>query len=172
MIKDKKVRTFDSITKSRGFSLVEMVLVIVITGIIGSIGALIMQRGFASYFTGKDIANADWQGRLALERMARELREIRSATAGDISTMTATQITFNDSAGNNISYTIAGTQLTRNGVVLADSINNLTVSYLQNDGRNTAGVATAVYYITISAVVAQDATTTTTYRTTVNPRNF
>ena len=149
-----------------------MVLVIVLTGIVFAIGAMIMTSGFRSYFTAKDISNADWQGRLALERMARELREIRSATAGDISTMTATQITFNDSAGNNISYTIAGTQLTRNGVVLADSIVNLTVSYLQNDGRNTAGVATAVYYITISAVVAQDATTTTTYRTTVNPRNF
>ena len=149
-----------------------MVLVIVLTGIVFAIGAMIMTSGFRSYFTAKDISNADWQGRLALERMARELREIRSATAADIPTMTATQITFNDTDGNNISYTIAGNQLTRNGVVLADGINNLTVSFLQNNGRNETAVATAVYYITVTAVVTQDATTATTYRTTINPRNF
>lgn len=172
MTKGKKEKAFNRITKNQGFSLVEMVVVIVITGIIFGMGALIIQRGFTSFFAGKNIVNADWQGRIALERMTRELREIRSPTATDITTMTAAQIVFNDSDGNNINYTTVGTQLTRNGVVLADNINGLALSYLQNDGRSAAAVATAIYYITVSAVIIQDAATTTTYRTTIRPRNF
>ena len=61
----------------RGFSLIELVLVIVLLGIIATVGAQLMGSGFQLYFTGRDSLSVDAQARLALERLTRELRAVR-----------------------------------------------------------------------------------------------
>lgn len=163
------------ILRMYGFTLMEMVVVIVIVGIVFAIGSLIISRGFTAYFASKDITNADWQARLALERMTRELREIRLATGGaELNIASATQISFTDIGANVITYSRAGNSLMRNAQVLADNVSALGFAYLQSDGATAATVATVgtTYYIAISVTVAQDATTTNVYRTTVAPRAF
>jgi len=153
-----------------GFSLVELVTVIIILGIVASGGALIMSRGFNVYFAGRDITRADWNGRLALERMTRDLREVRAPA--DITTMTATQIAYTDIFGSAVSYTRAGTTLTRNGTPLANNISAFNLSYLQRNGQSAAASASAVYYITVSAVATSYNNISVTYHNTVKPRSF
>ena len=155
-----------------GFSLVELVTTIVILGIVASSGALIMSRGFNVYFAGRDITRADWNGRLALERMTRDLRDVRSASASDITTMTANTIAYNDIFGNAVSYTLNGTTLQRNGTPLANNISALRLSYLQRNGQSAAASASAVYYITVSAVATSHNNISVTYHDTVKPRSF
>lgn len=164
-------------SRCRGFTMVELVLVIVIVAIIASLGAQMMGSGFQSYFSGRDISRGDWQARVALERMTRELRAVRSATAADLIISPASEITFVNSDGATVRFYVVGTQLMRsNGGVagaqpLADGISALSFSYLQADGTTPAASATLVRYITVSFTVTRGPATTT-LRTTVNPRNF
>jgi prepilin-type N-terminal cleavage/methylation domain-containing protein len=144
--------------KQNGFTLIELAMVIVIIGIIAAMASSMISQGFEAYFTGKNVMDADWQGRLALERMARDIREIRSA--GDISTMTASQLTFVDLSGNTITYQLSGTNLMRNSQILANGIQSMTLSYFDANGSTTAS-ASAVRYISISLNVTQNNTNIT-----------
>src|SRR2546428_356141 len=116
-----------------GFTLIEVVITLIVLGVLATIGATVMSRGFLSYFVGREIARDDAQGRLAFERMARELRTVRSTA--DLNIGVANQITITDFDQNVIVYRRnAGTsQLERsqdNGVTfqpLADNVSALTI---------------------------------------------
>ena len=88
--------------RTAGFSLLEMIMVVIILAIIAALGSNMLSGGLNAYFTGRDLADADWQGRLALERIASDLRSIRSATAADLSISPASQIAFVNKAGAGI----------------------------------------------------------------------
>lgn len=159
----------------RGWTLVEAVVVIVIVGVILSVGALVINKGFQAYFGGRDITSSDWQARLAFERMTRELRVIRSR--GEITTPIATgsSIAFTDIFAQAISYSLSGTSLLRNGQPLADNVSSLQFSYLQSNGQTAATTSTNVYYITPQITVRTDTTNpgaTATFNDTVYIRNF
>jgi len=173
------MRNSSTAARLGGFTLIEAVVVLVVAGVLATIGAAVMSSAFRTYFLGREIANDDWQGRFALERMTRELRTVRTASAGDLNIGVAGQVTFADSSGNAIVYrrNAATSELERsqdNGATflpLADSVSALTFSYLQNDGQTTAVSASAVYFITATVTVAST-NLTTVYRATVKPTAF
>jgi prepilin-type N-terminal cleavage/methylation domain-containing protein len=168
---------------SYGFTLVEMTLVIALTGIVFVIGGLVMGRAFESYDLTRTTTNADWQGRVALERMVRELREIRTATAADL-VFSGTQVRFIDADGNGVCFRLVGTTLQRSAdgpasvcgtttpQPLADNVatNGLSFFYYDNAGAVTA-VAANVYYIAVTLQISQG-TITETFRAAVQPRRF
>jgi len=162
-----------------GFTLIEVVITLIIAGVLATIGAMIMSNAFRTYFLGREIGNDDWQGRIALERMTRELRTARSASVTDLNIAVAGQIVFADSGGNVIVYrrngaTSALERSQDNGATfqeLAGNIGALTFSYLQNNGQTTAVSASAVYFITAQVTVASP-NVTTVYRATVKPTAF
>lgn len=165
------------VRRGRGFTLIEFVVVIIIIGIIGGLGALIMKNGFRSYFAERDITSADAQAQAALARMTRELRVIRTATSNDL-TLGASAITFYTLNGTEIQYTYnsSAQTLTRaeNGgtpQVLADHVAAATFSFWQSDAQTTATTAATVYYITVQCTITRGVSSLT-YRTTVHPRNF
>lgn len=160
--------------RQRGFSLIEMVMVIVILGIISTVGAQLMGTGFQLYFTGRDSLGADSQARVALERMTRELRAVRPATG---LTMAANEVTFTDVDGTSVRYCmgavgtclgVAG-QLMRNAQVLAGGVSALSFVYTNANGVDTT-VAAQVYYISVQFTVTQGGIVQA-YRATINPRN-
>lgn len=172
---------------ARGFSLVEMVIVIVVVGAIFGIGAMGLGRAFESYDLARKTTDTDWQGRVALERIARELRDIRSATAADLSFpagFPANNIRFVDIDGNSVCFVLSGTSVQRgddgpaaascatNLRPLADNVvaNGLNFYYYTTGGA-VPGNVTFTYYITVTLQVAEG-TINETYRMTVQPRRF
>jgi len=172
-----RARTRFSIQRQPGFSLVELIVVIVVLGIVASMGAVVVRDGMLGYLRGREITSADWQGRLALERITRELRDVAAPNYSGIAAIVtgscgSSTFTFSDITSTLIGYSQSGTTLLRNGWPLADNLgtNGLMFYCLQNDGQYTT-VASGVYYVTVSMVVST-ANTSATYRSTVKPRSF
>jgi len=159
------------LNRHRGFTLVEMVLVIVLVGIIAALGSRILASGFGAYITGKDLIQTDWQGSIAIQRLSRDLRMIRSASAADLTLVPSTEITLTDNNANIISYTLSGTSLMRNGQPLADDISNLSFSYIANDGKTSAASADLVHYIIVNLTVTRRGLNHN-ISTVIHPRNF
>jgi len=161
---------------ARGFTLIELIMTLMIVGVLGAMGASLMSTGFRTYFAGRELAQDAAGGTLAVERMTRDLRTIRSATAADIPTMGGAAITFVDVDGNSVSYALGGGSLTRseNGGAaqpLAANVNNLAFTYLQNDGQTMAGAAAQVWYVSVAFTVASQ-NASMTFRGTVKPVSF
>ena len=76
-----------SILRQLGFSLIELIVVIVVLGIVASMGAIVVRDGMLGYLRGREITSADWQGRLALERITRELRDVAPPAVSPTSPM-------------------------------------------------------------------------------------
>ncbi len=155
---------------SNGFTLVELVVVIIISGILAAVGVQMLGKTLSSFIFSRDVTKGDWQARVALERLTRDLRMARSATSLTITPATA--ITFSDTDGNNVNYFLSGSSLMRNTQVLADNISNLQFTYLRSNGNTVESTTPAlVYYITVSFNVSRS-TATTSMRATVHPRSF
>lgn len=137
----------------RGFTLIEMVFVIIILSVVAAIGSRVMGASFNAYFTNQNVINADAQGRLALEKLVRDIHNIASPSG--ITTATPTSLSFLDLDGVTVTYTISGTQLLRNGITLADGINNLAFSYYNGAGAVTA-TTSAIRYVNVSLNVTKN----------------
>ena len=168
----KRASTRFPIKRQSGFSLVELIVVIVVLGIVAGMGAMVVRDGMLGWLRGREITSADWQGRLALERITRELRDVASPNYSNITATSCgtSSFTFSDITSTAISYSQNITTLLRNGQPLADNITGLRFYCLTSAVQPTATLS-AVYYISVSMVVATT-NTSATYRDTVKPRNF
>ncbi|KPJ67226.1 MAG: hypothetical protein AMJ43_04970 [Coxiella sp. DG_40] len=116
--------------KNKGFTLIEIIVVIFVLSIVATIGGLVLHKGFEAGYMSRDLIDATWQSRLALQRMANEIREIHSPSAADLNISSNNQITFTDMNGETIVYSRFGNYLTRNGINIADGVNALTFTYV------------------------------------------
>ena len=170
-------------SNSRGFTLIEAIITIVIVGIISSIAALIILEGMKASSKEQNLSEAHYQARLAMERMAREIRLIRSQTAGDIPTMAATDLIFCDVTGKAVEFQLSGTALNRResatcspfawggwNALSSSGTNPMTFTYLDSAG---AGGATAanLWFVDINLTDTQGSESLQ-MRTRVHPRNF
>jgi len=161
---------------ARGFSIMELVMVLVVFGIISAVAAPLLANGFRAYFTGRDISETDSQARAAIERMTRELRGIRGP--GDLTAASASDISFVDASGTSVRYCLgaaagcpgaAAGDLMRNGQPLAGGISGLTFSFLSRGAAATG--AGGAFYVTVAFTASQNAVSKS-YQATVSPRNF
>jgi len=170
--------------RQSGFTLIEIIVTIVIIGIIASIAAGIILQGAKSFSAENSRNNLHYQARLAVERMAREVRLIRSQTVGDVQTMNATDLIFCDATGKAIEFQLNGTTLNRResatcspvawggwNALSASGVTAFNITYYDQNG-NTAGVtATNLWYIGIDLTDTQGSETLEV-RTRVHPMNF
>lgn len=175
-------RAFSS-ARARGFTMLEVIIVIVVIGVIFGLGAVVIGRAFESYDLARRATDVDWQGRVALERMARELRHVRSMTAADFA-FAASEVRFIDVDGNAVCFRLAGGTIERSedgpagacGTTspqpLADSIaaNGLTFAAYERDGNPTL-VVDDMYYVAIALRVVRG-DIDETFRVTVQPRRY
>lgn len=136
--------------RSHGFTLVEMLFVIVIMSIVCLIIGRLLLNTYLTFSTAQNIADADWNNFLAIERIVNDVHRIRSP--GDISTITASQFAMTDVSGNAVSYQFSGSTLTRNSQTLATNIQSFSFAYYDKNGTVTA-TASSVRYIKIAISV-------------------
>jgi prepilin-type N-terminal cleavage/methylation domain-containing protein len=154
-----------------GVTLIELVITIVIVGIIAGTTAILLLTGVREYVAQDARSSITSQGRLGIERMAREIRLIRSRTAADIPIMTAATLSFVDISGNAVVYASGAGAVTRNGTVLASASNaTLTFSYLQQN-ETAAATAAQVWVIQLDLTFGTGSETQS-FRVRVHPRNF
>jgi len=172
--------------RARGFTMVEMIITIVVVGIIFVLGGMVLGKAFQSFELTQRSTDVDWQGRVAMERMARELRQIHSPTATSLDITSAVQVRFIDIDGSGVCFyrdgatsqlmrSTSGLALACNAVAanpqpLADNVVAVNFDYYQSDG-SVAGGSTVVYYISVRLQVTEGSITET-YRTTVQPERF
>lgn len=152
--------------KTHGFTLIEIVIIIVILGVIAAIGATMLEKSFDASFTNQGYIEANWQARLALERMARELLSARA----DGFVLNNTQITFKTENNVTVTYLLSGTTLTRNAKALVDGVTSLSFTYLDSNNDTTA-IASEVRCILINATLNKNEVIVSP-RTIVCPRHF
>jgi prepilin-type N-terminal cleavage/methylation domain-containing protein len=138
--------------RQRGFTLIELVLVILLVGILSLSVSRFIAQSMRSYLAAENVTDTTWQARLAYSRLMRDLRQIRSPT--DLTTFTSSQLTFTDMTGATFSYVFTGTTLTLNGAVLANGITG-TFAYYTNAYVTTA-VVNSIQFITFALTDTQD----------------
>lgn len=139
-----------SVKREKGYTLIEMVLVILLTGIIGSLIASVFMQGVQIYAGVDQRQEAGQRAGMAVGRMGQEIRGIGRTGTGepDIQIFTATAFEFKDLGGNSIRFEQAGTNLNRNTDLLTSNVRSLMFAYLKKDG-NTATVVSDIWRIQV-----------------------
>lgn len=183
---DKKVdQGFNS---ESGFTLIEIIMVIVIIGIIGLTVGMLMYQGTSTVRTMSARAVLRAEGVLATERLSREFRRIRctiagascapAATLNDINTWTADELRFITSEYEGRGVRLAGTELMlRRGAAgtdpedkLASYVTGFTLTYFQRDGT-AASTVNSIWTVVADLTFSKDGETLN-YRVAVHPRSF
>ena len=92
---------------ARGYTLLEVVIVIIIMGIVAVFVGPVLSEAVSSYDTTSRNIEVLTRMRYAMERMEREIRHVRRDAANsanyDITTMTSSQLVFTKPDGNQVS---------------------------------------------------------------------
>lgn len=148
--------------KHKGFTLIEMIIVISVMGIVSNVAALILYQAIRATSLQYTLSEVQSQARTALTRMVKELHTIRSNDTIVIDNLTgpSTQITFTDMDNTTITYSLDETNrlLLREQNIpgetslgeqpLADSVTTLEFLYFDEDGEETY-TNTDIHYIKI-----------------------
>ncbi len=149
--------------RSEGFSLVELIMVIVILGILAVFVGPVLLNAVRAYSAVETSVETQTKLRYAMERMSRELREIRRQTTDaaflDIPSMTVSSMAFFKTDGMRVVISRAGNQVTLaysslTGL-LTDQVGSFSLAYLQQNATTVAATAASVAYVQISMSVSE-----------------
>src|SRR3990167_4316953 len=132
--------------EKNGYSLIELVIVIVILSIIMAVLTFLLARGFGNYFVGQQLSKKQAASLLTMNFLNNDLHHIRSPQ--DITVANANQIGFIDFNGNPITYSLNGTQLMRDDgtqQVLAKQVQTFALTYYDVLGAITTTSANIRY---------------------------
>ncbi|MBU1853796.1 MAG: prepilin-type N-terminal cleavage/methylation domain-containing protein [Candidatus Omnitrophica bacterium] len=160
--------------KSKGFTLIELVIVIVILGVIASIAVPLLLSISESLAFLIARTSIDQAADVALTRMVREIRRLDDD--GSVNTAISSQFSFDDVNSNTISYSLSSTNLMRNSDILAGDVQSLSFTYYDDDGTTVATPLvspnnTDIRRIDIS-LEFQSSGQTLYYKSQVRPRNL
>ncbi len=121
-----------------GYTLIEIILVLVIIGVLAGILIEPFRQGVKSYIGIETRADLTSQAREATVRIVREMRNIQKKDNDkpNITSADATSITFVDNRGVSISFSLSGSTVLRDTNILADKVSSLDFRYFKGD--NTA----------------------------------
>lgn len=126
-----------------GYTLIEIIMVILILVIIMAVIGITLNAGSRSYITSQPIVDMSSKAVFAIENISREIQSAQSLT-----TITSNSVTFTNQANQSVTINTSGTSLNRNGFLMAANISNLTFTYYDSN-LTVTGTAANVRYITI-----------------------
>ena len=146
-----------------GFSLLELIMVIAILGVLAAFVGPVVFNAMRSYDQMQRGVQTQAKMRYAIERMAREIREVRrqvtDATFPDVSSMTATSLAFVKSDGTSVAIGVAGNQVnlaySTVSAVLTDQLGSFALAYYQPDASTVAATASSLAFVQISMTLSE-----------------
>lgn len=166
---------------SKGFTLIEIVVTIVIVGIISGIAAMIIAQGVRAYSDEQSRSDVHYQARFAMERMSREIRMIRSRAAApvnDIPNMSGTMLEYRNTEGTLVGFQLSGGSIQRrqDSGAWQTLASNITAPggnlFVYRDAAGATGAIQATLWSVEIVFTATQAGETLDMRTRVHPRNF
>lgn len=154
----------------KGFTLVELIVVITITAIVSSIIALILNSSLRDYVKASELTNITIEANLAMNRLASELSE-----AASFSVINTTNISFTKTNNDTVTYQVSGNELQRreNGGTfypLSNHLSNLSLRYY-NNSLSTAGVTANNLQLATISLTLTEGDNQIQLITSVYPRN-
>lgn len=129
--------------KYAGFTLLESVFVIIIMGIIVVMSSKPLTQGLMAFTQNRTINRLDLQANVAIERMIRKIRTVR--TTGNILVENTTQLQFVDGTNTTINYQLNGTTLQENGYTMVDNVSALSIRCYSGAGASPTTPALTRY---------------------------
>ena len=121
---------------SKGFTLIELIIVIVIVAIIAGAVSFVMLGAIDAWTFKFNRSDLLWDARLAMNRMTREIREVKNRAK--VTTADSSEFRFENINNLDITYDLNGTDLerTEDGTsnVLAEDVSALSFTYFDADG--------------------------------------
>lgn len=111
--------------RSKGFTLIELMIVIVLMGILCGLASRILTQTFRAWLTAKSITSMENKVNIAMETVIREIKSAQGLIAIDSSS-----VTFINQAGDSI-------QIGKNGTNLQRSVNNAGAQTICNQIATT-----------------------------------
>lgn len=136
---------------ANGFTLMEMVIVLVMLGLMAAIAGPYLSNGMRAYNDSAAAVHTLSKLRLASERLVREIREVRRDAAGNYDLtlpLTPDALQFFKIDGEQVSIANTGAELTlayssvAGGApfTLSDELASLSFNYLKTDGSPYTGI--------------------------------
>jgi len=135
----------------KGFTLAELVIVIVIVGIIAGIGAPFISTILDAWLFNKDERDLVFSARLTMNRMVREIRQIKDVSS--IVTFTADEFKFTHINNSSVDFKQSGNVLLFNSDELTNKLQNpggLHFDYLKEDSINETTIKSEIRMVRIT----------------------
>lgn len=162
---------------SNGFTLIEIIMTIVLVSILSALAAMIILQGVKMYSAEQSRSDVHYQARLAMERMAREIRLIRSCPAIVGPANPSATLSFTDINGTAVAFTVAAGNLSRGGNLLASGITSAQpFSFLNRLGNPSVTCVDPnpdlnIWFVQLD-MTSKQLSETLQMQTRVHPRNF
>ena len=158
--------------KQKGFSLVEIIVVLVLTGILAVMAGRMVAPSIKGYLFARDNAATAQKSQLALTRLVKELAGLSS-----VSSASATAITFSsykdESSGKQHTIALSGTTVTLDGDILVDRVDNFTLAYYDTyDGAQHTSWSDSRRIIQITLRLQGADNIVSKFTTRIVPRNI
>jgi prepilin-type N-terminal cleavage/methylation domain-containing protein len=124
--------------RQRGFTLIEVIIVVVMVGILASISAVFLVNAVDMW-----TAQSSWErnvtdGRRALDWLVRELRQIRDSDS--LTVADDDNITFVNSSGVTIQFSVSGSDVLHDSDILVGGVSGLTFQYYDDSNNELTNV--------------------------------
>ncbi len=135
----------------RGFTLIELIAVLVILGIVSVLGSMGLVEIAKSYlFTKKNVAAAG-QTQVAMARLVKELSAIQSIALGSA---TPTSITYTRAGGTHtVSWTSGNQLVTIDGDTLIENVQSFSLAYYNAYNGSAAAYSSSTAVIQVTLVI-------------------
>ncbi len=160
---------------NNGFSLIEIIMVLILLGIMGAMAGMGIATFAESFVFSRQAAEISGKAQLTMIRLSKEFTHIKTVAAAS-----ATSITYarsNDAGGTtNVTITWAGASgddLTLNSDTLIDNVTSFSLAYLDtyNGASNTTWSSDRRIIAVTLALTGPDSTNLT-FSSRITPRNL